>query len=175
MNCNGRNRNNHFPGTFQMRTPLLFALPALMMGAFMPPGLASSPPGLVNMVIAGQPDPNSVVPQFNIAPGAGVANLSVAIPESILTHGANYLYWVSFESVSFTGTCTITYDISQKIGGKVTIIQSGKILTFKCGPGQYGAGIVGAALPNSPGVATLTGTVAYGATKEKLSSTILIQ
>jgi hypothetical protein len=158
-----------------MRNYILSAVPALLLAAPVQQAAATTPPGLINMVIAGQPDPANVVPQFNIAPGSQVNNLSVAIPESILTHGATYIYWVSFESVSFSGTCTVSYDISQKINGKSKILQAAKILKFQCGPGQYGAGIPGAAVPNSPGVATLTGTVAYGSTKAKLSTTVVIQ
>ncbi len=158
-----------------MRNHVSAAVPALLLAFTLQPAAATTPPGLINMVIAGQPDPANVVPQFNIAPGSQVNNLSVAIPESVLTHGATYIYWVSFESVSFTGTCTVSYDISQKINGKTKILQSAKILKFQCGPGQYGAGIGGAAVPNSPGAATLTGTVAYGSTKAKLSTAIVIQ
>jgi hypothetical protein len=150
-------------------------LSLICMTAFAAPAVAATPPGAINMVVAGAQDPNGVVPAFNIAPGAGVTNLSIAIPQATIVHGDRYVYWVSFEDFSFTGTCTISYQLSQVVGGKKKILLGQKILAFSCSPGLWGAAIVGKAVPNSPGIGTLTGIVAFGATKERLSTTINIQ
>ncbi len=144
---------------------------------FLPLGtaIAATPPGAINMVVVGAPDPNAKVPAFDAVPGAGVTNLAVAIPQATLVHGGSYLYWVSFEDFSFTGTCTISYQLSQTANGKRTVLVTQKILSFQCSPGLWGAGIVGKALPNAPGLGTLTGIVGFGATKVRLNTVVNLQ
>jgi hypothetical protein len=141
-----------------------------------PGAIAATQPGYLNMVIASPPDPNAKVPVFDAIPGADVGTLAVAFPQAVLQHGNVYIYWISFHDLTFNGTCTMSYDITQKIGTTTKKLQGGTILKFACSsPGIFGAGIAGKPLVNSPGLATLTGTVAFGSTKEKLSTTILIQ
>ena len=136
---------------------------------------AATPPGAINMVIAGAPDPANKVPAFNAVPGSQVANLSVAMPQALLTHGLVYIYWVSFQDFSFTGTCTMEYQLTQNVNGTKTVLDKHKILSFQCSPGLWGAGFGGAAVPNKPGLATLTGIVKFGSATQKLNTTVLLQ
>jgi hypothetical protein len=143
------------------------------------PAFSAPPPpnGFVTSVTAGDVDPNGKIPQFNGVPGAGVDNYDVALPMAVLLQGGVYIYCVSMQDLDFTGKARFSYTIKQD---DVVIVKS---KTIKAGvsllPGVIEAWCIpGAALPSSPGEATLTGTVTFDtvpATVARLSLPIVIQ
>ena len=69
---------------------------------------AVAQPGVMaNFITAGNVDPKARVPALNAVPGAGVQNLSVALPVSVLLHGTAYQYLMSSENVTFKGRASI--------------------------------------------------------------------
>jgi hypothetical protein len=138
----------------------------------------SSPPGvIVTSVTAGFIDPNGVVPNFNVAQGAGTATWDMAIPRGILRIGYTYVYSMTMQNTTFNGNCTASYKLTQVQGGVTVILDSGTYQTkFACAPsGIFAWDLVGKAIPNSAGSATLTATVKYGKKSVSLSTPMLIE
>jgi hypothetical protein len=154
---------------------IVLALACLALTGFAMPAFAQQV-GYVSTVMAGFVDPNGKVPTFNTYPGAGVPTLSESVPTALLLHGAPYVYLVVSQNLTYTGTCVASYSLSQIIGGVKTTLQKGKIKTFACSAGDiWGWDIVGAAIPNSPGPATLTGSVKFGTKTISLKVPVVIQ
>lgn len=131
---------------------------------------------MANFITAGRVDPNGKVPAVNAVPGAGVPTLSVAVPFAILQHGTVYTYLLSSQNVTFNGTCRDSYSLTQGTGASKVVLDSHLIKSYACTPGSpWEWAINGAPVPNSPGLATLTGTVTFGGTKVMTSTTVLIQ
>jgi hypothetical protein len=160
-----------------MRAVRCAAFAATILTALASPALAATPLGFVTGVVAGQPDSANILPAFNKVPGTAVANLDVPVPQAILTHGLNYVILVSLQDLSYTGTVSVFYTITRTVSGKVTTLQKAVLNKgFKSAPGQYWAwDIVGPAIPNSPGVASLNGYVRFGTSTAKLNVPIIIQ
>ncbi len=121
----------------------------------------ATPVVVPTLVLATHPDPKGKVPVINGVPGAGVANLDLGFPTSLLVHGGFYVYIVGFSDTTFTGTCAVSY--------KLTQIQAGKTVTLDTAsrnvattPGDWAWAFVGKTIPSSPGLATLTGTTKCG-------------
>lgn len=134
---------------------------------------AAAPPGVIaNFVTAGTPDPKGRVPALNAVPGAGVDNVTMAMPLGVLQHGHVYTVMVTSQNNTFEGFCTDSYTLRQG----TTVLMSGKIKTFACQPGTYWAWVANSRpIPNKPGLATLTGTVTYGGKTTTTTSTVLIK
>jgi hypothetical protein len=163
-----------------MRAQVLVLAAASLAAAVSPSFAATSPPGFVTFVTGGAPDPNGKVPAFNVVPGAGVPNFSIANPQGAFVHGGIYTYCIATHDLSFTGNSAFSYKITRKVGTTVTTLQSKVLIkNFAISPGIWAFCINGAALPNSPGLATLTGAVTYAttpkATVAKLSVPIILQ
>jgi hypothetical protein len=134
--------------------------------------LAVQPGVMANFIAVGLVDPQGRVPAINAVPGAGVQNLAVALPTSVLQHGTSYEYVLSSQNVTFKGTCIDSYTLSR---GKV-ILDHKVIRTYACAPGnEWEWAAVGKAIPNSPGPATLTGTVTYGKLSVTTVTKVLIK
>ncbi len=135
----------------------------------------------VTGIAATIPDPNTKVPAFNAVPGAGIPTWSNGLSQAVLTHGQAYNYCVSLASANTKGNGQVSFSL--KRGS--TLIQSHIIVKkadYSIGPygvWYYCSGYL--TMPDSPGAATLTGTVSYlasGATKSAtahLSVKVLIQ
>jgi hypothetical protein len=146
--------------------PLIFAILA-------PSAFAAAPPGYVAFVVAGAPDP--ALPAFNAVPGATVNNVAIANPTDLLVIGQQYLYAVWSHDVTVKGTCVTSYALTQDIGGVKTTLDANTIKTYSCAPGTDWLWVTtGKAIPNSPGVATLTGTVKFGSKSIKFNVPVLI-
>ena len=131
---------------------------------------------MANFITAGLVDPNGKVPAVNAVPGAGVPNLSIAVPFAILQHGTVYTYLLSSQNVSFNGTCKDSYKLTQGTGAAKVVLDSHVIKSYACTPSSFWEwAINGAPVPNSPGLATLTGTITFGTTQVTTSTTVLIQ
>ena len=115
-------------------------------------------------------DPNGKVPVINGVPGAGVINLDLGFPVGVLVHGHSYIYALSLTDVSFTGTCTVSYKLTQ---GTVTL--DSNFYNRSHAPGVYAWVWTGKAIPNSPGIATLTGTVKCGTATASIRTNVLLQ
>jgi len=142
--------------------------------------VTATTPIWIQFVTATQVDPNGVVPAFNKVAGAGVTNLDLGQPASILNHGTAYVYVLSLQDLNFTGTCQASFKLTQKQGTTVVTLDSGTNATFSCAPsgangGEWAWATNGKAIPNSPGLATLTGTVKYGTKTVSLATTVLLQ
>jgi hypothetical protein len=136
--------------------------------------LAATPVVVPNFIIATYPDPNGKVPTLNGVPGAGVANLDVGLPTGILTHSHFYVYVMGFSNTAFTGTCTVSYKLTQIQAGKtVTLDTSSRNVSSS--PGDWAWSWVGKAIPNSPGLATLAATTKCGASTGSTKISVYLQ
>jgi hypothetical protein len=126
-------------------------------------------------ISAGAIDPNGKAPAINAVPGSGVTNYDIAQSLAVLTHGTSYEFSIALQDVNFTGTCQVSYTLTQIQLNKTVTLDSGKNSSFSCSPGQLWLfAFAGKAIPDFPGPATLTGTVTYGATKAIVVSTLVI-
>jgi hypothetical protein len=130
-------------------------------------------PGVIaNFITAGTPDPNGKVPVIDAVSGAGVQNIAIASPLGILEHGHVYTVTLASQNNTFKGACGDTYVLKRGSA----ILASGKIHSYACQPGTYWEWAANTiAIPNKPGLATLTGTVTYGAKTATTTSTVLIK
>ena len=137
----------------------------------------AAPGVMTTFVTAGAIDPNGKVPAVNAVPGSGVPNLDIAAPLAILQHGSAYVYLLASQNTTFSGTCKDTYELTQIQGGKKVVLDSGVMKSaYTCDAGQFWSwAIVGKAVPDAPGLATLTGTVTYGTKKISTKLAVLIQ
>jgi hypothetical protein len=127
-------------------------------------------------ISAGAPDPNGKVPAVNAVTGSGVNNLDISAPLATLVNGGSYVYTIALQDVNFTGTCQASFTLTQVQYNKTVTLDSGKVSTFACGPGNWwGWAFSGKTIPNSPGPATLTGTVTYGSQKATTVTTLVLQ
>jgi hypothetical protein len=156
----------------------LMALPLLMAGASAQETQrkAKDLGVLPTFLTAGQFDPNGKVPAIDGIAGAGVHNLDVAFPQAVLVHGGFYVYLFATQNTTFSGKCTSSFKLTQVQGGKTVTLDSGILKkNFACIPGSYYAwDLVGKAIPNSPGLATLEGTVAFGDNKVTMKMVMTI-
>jgi hypothetical protein len=155
---------------------IVSALASLAIATFALPAFAQQV-GYVTMVTAGFIDPNGKVPTFTTYPGAGVSTLSEAVPLALLTHGDSYNYLVVSQNGTYTGTCTTSFSLTEVISGVKTTLEKKTIKKdFACKAGDvWGWDINGTALPDKPGVATLTGSVKFGTKTISLKVPVLIQ
>jgi hypothetical protein len=137
---------------------------------------ATIPGVLPAFITAGPIDPNGKVPATNAVPGAGVANLDLSFPQTILTQGTSYWYLVALNDYNFTGTCVISFKLTQVQGGTTVTLDSGTIKSFSCSTNTVWAWTkLGKPIPHSPGIATLTGSVKYGTATATVKTTVLLQ
>ena len=123
---------------------------------------------------AGPIDPNGKVPAIDGVPGSGVLNGDIALPLTLLAHGTSYEYTIAFQDVNFTGSCQVSFTLTQIQFNKTVTLDSGKNSSFTCNPTtQWLFGFTGKAIPNFPGPAILTGTITYGTTKANIASTVV--
>lgn len=135
---------------------------------------AATPVVLPTLVLATPPDPNGKVPVINGVPGAGVTNLDVGFPTSLLKHGNFYVYLVGFSDTTFSGNCAVSFKLTQIQAGKtVTLDSNSRIVAIT--PGDWAWALAGKAIPTSPGAATLTGTTKCGTATGSIHSTVFLQ
>jgi hypothetical protein len=141
------------------------------------PAVAAAPAGYITAIAAGQPDPNGKVPSYNSVPGAGVDNMSVPATQAMLTHGLNYVVSIALQDATYTGNVEVLYTITQKVGAKTETLQKMTInKSFASKPGNYWLwAIIGPAIPNKPGAASLNGYAIFGSKTVKLNVPIVIQ
>jgi hypothetical protein len=157
----------------------LFALPLMFASATAQEGRVKQPQDLgvlPTFLTAGQFDPNGKVPAIDGITGAGVHNLDVAFPQAVLVHGGFYVYLFATQNTTFSGKCTSSYKLTQVQGGKTVTLDSAVLKkNFACTPGSYYAwDLTGKAIPNSPGLATLTGTITFGGNKVTMTTVMRI-
>jgi hypothetical protein len=137
---------------------------------------ATLPAMLPTSITAGLPDPAGKVPTINGVPGSQVTNLDVSFPLALLAHGNRYVYSLTVQDNNYTGSCTALYSLTQVQNGKKVTLDSGKIKTFNTAPGNIWLWVMlGKAIPNSPGLATLTGIFKCGTNVNSIKSTMLLQ
>jgi hypothetical protein len=137
---------------------------------------AVTPGVLPAYITAGLIDPNGKVPVLNGIQGAGVPSLSEAMPMTVLIHGTSYSYLIALQDYNYTGTIVASYKLTQVQAGKTVTLDSGAIKSFSSAPGNVWAWVtVGKAIPNSAGVATLTGSVKYGTTTTSTKTVVILQ
>jgi len=143
-----------------MRLYDLTAAAALLSVSF---AAQAATPGYITSVVAGTPDPNGKVPAFNAVPGAGTGNFAEATPQAILNHGSSYVFCITLQNANVSASTTWSYKITQKAGGMKTTVQHATVAKSVplSGNGLYAYCLNSAAIPESVGAATLTGTVVY--------------
>ena len=141
------------------------------------PGSKKAPQIMPAFITVGEVDPNHVIPTVDGVPGAGIDNLDIAFPDTILQHGTVYVVQVAAQDASYTGSCDITYALTQVQGGKNVTLDSGTINpSYACMRGQnFAVGNRTNAVPDAPGLATLTGTIAFGTKKVSTKVSVLIK
>jgi hypothetical protein len=140
------------------------------------PTPATLPAMLPTSITAGLPDPAGKVPTINGVPGSQVTNLDVSFPLALLVHSNRYVYSTTVQDNSYIGSCTVSYALTQVQNGKKVTLDSAVITKFKTAPGNIWLWVMlGKAIPNSPGLATLTGSFKCGTTTNRISSTVLLQ
>ncbi len=138
--------------------------------------LAASAPAhaqvFVTSVTAAIPDSAGKVPGFNKVPGSAIENWANGVAQVVLVHGQSYNYCVSLGTSAAKGTAGVTFTIAHKSA----VVQTGVIIPpggLSLAADQIMYVCSGyTALPDSPGKATLTGTVSYtptGKTKAVVS------
>ncbi len=133
---------------------------------------AATPGVIAAFITAGAVDPKGKVPALNAVTGAGVSNVTVASPQAILQHGHFYTFVLASQNIAFKGSCTDSYVLER--GTK--ILAHGTIHTYACAAGTYWEWAANSpAIPNSPGLATLVGTVTFGGKKATTSASVLIK
>jgi hypothetical protein len=133
---------------------------------------AALPGVIANFITAGPTDPKGRIPVIDAVSGAGVRNIAIATPLGILEHGHVYTVIVTSQNNTFKGTCTDSYTLKKG----TTVLASGKIHTYACGLGTYWEWDTNTpAIPDKPGLATLTGTVTYEGKTATTTSTVLIK
>lgn len=150
----------------------LFAVP--LVGASS--ALAAGNNVVVTTITAAHIDPNNVLPNFDLAPkyaGAGIGSWDTGYPLAVLQHGSFYNISMTLRVTNFTGICRATYQITRGS----TVLDSGVLnKKWECATGDlWGWTLNSHAIPNLPGPATLTGTVAYGRQTATMSVPIVIQ
>src|SRR4051812_26775043 len=85
---------------------------------------SSSPGVVVTSVTAGFGDPNGVVPNFNVAQGAGTPTWDVALPRGILRIGSTYVYSMTMQNTMYSGECTTSYKLTQVQAGVTVTLDS---------------------------------------------------
>jgi hypothetical protein len=139
----------------------LIGASAAILAAF--PASAQTP-GRILYAVIGATDPNNKVPALDAVPGAGISNVSVALPVDILLPGVSYTVVFGVQNLGFNGTCTASYILGAGANGEQVISNyytepytcaAHSIWTF---PFPVGA------IPNIPGPALLTATVQFGTT-----------
>jgi hypothetical protein len=149
---------------------------AVTMAAAVSPAVAASAGVVVTSVTAGAGDPNGKVPAINAVPGAGVNNADLSFPLAVLTHGAAYYVQITSQNTTGSGTCKDSFKLTQVQSGQTVTLLSGAGPSYACAPGNIFAYYIGSkAVPNSPGPATLTGTVAVGKSKASFKASVIIQ
>jgi uncharacterized protein GlcG (DUF336 family) len=147
---------------------LIIALPLAAMALAAAPAKAQL---YVTGVTATFPDPNGKVPAFNAVPGAGIPTVSNGFAQAVLTHGQSYNYCVTLASADTQGKAQVGFSLKRG----ATVIQSHVIVkeaNYAVSPNGvwlYCSGYL--AVPDSPGKATLTGSVIYLANGSKKSVT----
>jgi hypothetical protein len=137
---------------------------------------ATVPAMLPTSITAGYIDPNGKVPTINGVSGSGVENLDISFPVAQLVHGNQYVYSITVQDNNYTGSCTVSYSLTQVQSGKTVKLDGAKITTFTTAPGNIWLWVAtGKAIPNSPGVATLAGTFKCGTNTSSIRSTVLLQ
>lgn len=128
---------------------------------------------VITSFTAGFSDPNAVIPNFDAVPGAGVDNWDIALPVAVLHIGYNYTYQMTFHSVSYSGTCKATYKLMQ---GQTTLDSGTLVKKLDCtSPSIWAYFVNGPQIPNSPGPATLIGTLEFGGNKSTVKVPMLIK
>jgi hypothetical protein len=129
-------------------------------------------PGVIAAFItAGAVDPRGKVPALDAVKGT-ISNITVASPLTVLQHGSFYTFVLASQNVTFKGTCTDSYVLQR--GTK--ILARGPIHTYPCAAGTYWEWAANSpAIPNSPGLATLVGTVTFSGKKTTTTANVLIE
>jgi len=137
---------------------------------------AAIPAMLPASITAGAPDPAGKVPTINGVPGSQVENLDVSFPLALLAHGTQYVYSITVQDNSYTGSCTVSYALTQVQNAKKVTLDSAVITKFNTAPGDVFLWVIlGKPIPNSPGLATLEGIFKCGTNKNTIQSTVLLQ
>lgn len=138
---------------------------------------AATVPGILPAFIsAGSIDPNDAVPTTDKVPGSAIANLDIAFPLTVLQHGTRYVYSIALQDYNYTGSCVVSYELTQVRNGKTVVLDKATITTFNTSPGDVWFWVdTGKAIPDSPGEATLIGTVTYGTASVSTKATVVLQ
>jgi hypothetical protein len=99
-----------------------------------------------------------------------------ALSRSLINVLPAYWYVVALSDYNFTGTCVISFKLTQVKSGTTVTLDSGTIKSFSCSPKTNWAwAALGTPIPSSSGIATLTGSVKYGSATSTVKTTVLLQ
>lgn len=66
----------------------------------------------VTLLVAGEVDPNGILPAFNGVPPAGTSNWDVALPTSVLAVGHQYEFDMLANDENFSGPCKAFFELT---------------------------------------------------------------
>jgi hypothetical protein len=136
---------------------------------------SAAAPGAITYVVVGHQDPNGKIPNFNVAQGAGTANISVPIPLREIVAGDTYSISIGSQNFAFAGGCTTAYELTAKKNGKVVVLGSGRTKPYACGKQTVWLYFFNTApIPAEYGPATLLATQTYGKTVVKQTVSLII-
>jgi hypothetical protein len=132
---------------------------------------------VLTSIIAGDVDPNGVVPTPNGVAGAGTNNWDVPIPQSALDKNSAYSFSATFQDLSYTGNCRMIFKLQQDQGGRTVNLAGAEIFSAACTPGLVFLGHRNSQISTkavaSP--AMLIGTVIFGSEKSLLKIPMMIE
>jgi hypothetical protein len=137
--------------------------------------VAHAQPGVITYAVIGAADPDKKVTTLNGVPGAGVSNVSVALPSYILKHGVVYTVTIGAQNYTYTGTCVAKYALGSGVTG-ATNISTWSTSPFNCpATSLWTFPFPVSVIPNTPGPALLTATITYGTTPVVMKVPLVIE
>jgi hypothetical protein len=130
---------------------------------------------VITSLTAGAVDPNGVIPAQNGVPGAGVDNWDIATPTAVLQNGQQFVFSASFDDISYTGTCSEEFEVSQvQKGNRVQLFGTAR-LGLNCAPGVGLWSTSPFVIPDSPGPVEASVKVFFGSNKVSMKIPMQIQ
>jgi hypothetical protein len=118
---------------------------------------ATEPALVVNFVVAGPSDPNGKVPALNAVPGSGVANLSIADPETVIPTTGSIVFSVASNVLTLPAQTKCTTSIAVTAG--TTKLYSARTKPYTVSPLTVWLWAFVASRPTYSGPATMVGKV----------------
>jgi hypothetical protein len=137
--------------------------------------VAHAAPGVITYAVIGAADPSKKLPALNAVSGAGVSNVSVALPVYILKPGVAYEVVIGMQDYTFSGNCVTSYTLGYGATGAANTT-TWTTAAYSCpATSIWTFPFPVSAILNKPGPALLTATVKFGTTAVVTKVPLMIQ